>query len=154
AGPLAAPEPRGEFLGQLFEPPVVGGAGIHGHGSGTLTSKDESRSSPRASASAWMVPRSSLSGERVDGEHGLRKDQSLGLVRKVRDLSVLRPASLVEALSQVNQEGPGLLTLSELVMGHGQEDQSYWRVLVEPISSPQGLDRLPVMFGAVEGRAE
>jgi hypothetical protein len=38
AGPLAAPEPRGELLGQLVEPPVIGGTRVRGHRSDPLPS--------------------------------------------------------------------------------------------------------------------
>src|SRR6516165_3256315 len=85
--------------------------------------KDESRSFPRASASARRVPRPLSSGERVDGEHRLREEQCLGLVREAQGLSVLRPARLVEALSQASECGPGLLALPELVIGQGQKGQ-------------------------------
>jgi hypothetical protein len=50
-------------------------------------------------ASATLTSRSSR----------LRGDQRLGFVYEVRDLSVLRPASLVEALSQVSEDGQVLL---------------------------------------------
>jgi hypothetical protein len=38
AGPLPAPEPRGELLGQLVEPTVIRGARVRGHGSDPFVS--------------------------------------------------------------------------------------------------------------------
>jgi hypothetical protein len=75
-------------------------------------------------------------------------------VREFQGLSVLGPARLVEDLSQASEDGPGLLALPELVMGHGQESQARWEILDEAIGSRQILDRFLVSACAVEGRAK
>src|SRR5262249_8760486 len=48
----------------------------------------------------------------------------------------------------------GLLVLPEPVMGHGQEGQDHRGTVTVSIGCREGLDRLPVTAGAVEGRSE
>src|SRR5262249_20457783 len=81
-------------------------------------------------------------------------NQSCCFVNEVLGFGVLGPARLIEDLPQVNECGPGLLALSELVLCHGQECQRRWGTVVPQIGRHQGLDRLPVTTGAVEGPPE
>src|SRR5207247_163257 len=91
-------------------------------------------------------------------DRGLALDQLLGLAPEAVSVAMILPTSVLQDFPQPIQEGVGLVLVSELVVGHGQERQVPWGTRLVPrlsrkvgFRTGQALHRLLVLPETVVG---